>query len=337
MKLKTTSILFSFITLVLLSCNSSIKKTDGYLISGAINGLENGTAVLSKLDLVTNERLDVDSTEIIDGNFTFKGKLETPYVHTIFINGNEKKFHLFLENGDINITTNINELENTKISGSREDSLFHSYKTDDIFDRKIGMDIMLNKPDYSFSAFTAYYQFQIFNIEVDTLDLIMKNFKEPVKKTIYYKHLNKLYKTIKKVAISAPAPEFTIPDVNGKLVNLKDFKGKYVLIDFWASWCAPCRKANPTLVKAYKTYNKRNFTIIGVSVDKSKEGWLKAVKKDKLTWTNLSNANGWDEVSDTYGVKSVPQNFLLDPQGIIIAKNIESEHLMDKLNTLLPK
>lgn len=337
MKIKIHHYLIVALLLILQSCNSGIKKGDGFTISGTINGVDNGTAILAKLDLVTNERLNVDTTEIKNGKFTFKGKLETPYLYTIFIDGDTQKFHLFLENSKHTITADINDLENTKIAGSREDSLFHSYKTDDIFDRKIGMDIMLHKSDYTFSAFTAYYQFQVFNIHVDTLDLIMKNFKEPVKKSVYYKHLDKLYKTIKKVAISAQAPEFTIPDVNNKPVSLKDFEGKYVLIDFWASWCAPCRAANPTLVKAYETYNKRNFTILGISVDKSREGWLKAIKKDKLPWTNVSNANGWDEISDLYGVKAVPQNFLLDPQGKIIAKNIEPEHLIAQLNKILPK
>jgi peroxiredoxin len=335
MKLKFISGLF-LLALILISCNTS-NKEEGYIIRGTINGLDEGTALLAKLDLTTNEQQNVDTTEIKNGKFIFKGKLDSPYLHTIFINGKSKKTHLFLENSDITITGDFDTFETAKIIGSKEDSLFHSVTTEDIFDRKKGMEIMLKNPDYTFAAFTAYYQFQVFNIQVDTLDLIMKNFKEPVRKTIYYKHLDKLYKTIKKVAITAHAPDFSIPDINGKQVKLSDFKGKYVLIDFWASWCAPCRAANPTLVKTYNKYNSRNFTILGISVDKNREHWINAIKKDKLPWTNVSNVKGWDEITDTYGVKAVPQNFLIDPNGIIIAKNIEPEHIIEELNKILPK
>ena len=319
------------------SCNSKKENIDSYIVDANIEGIETGYAQLAKLDLITNERVNVDSTEIKNGKFSFTGEMKNPYLHTIFINGNSDKIHFFLENSKINITANIKNIENAKIIGSREDSLFHSYNTDDIFDRKKGMDIMLNNPDYSFAAFTAYYQFQVHNISKDTMSLIVNNFKKPITETIYFKHLNKLYSTLKKVAISAQAPAFSVPDVNGNIVTLDDYKGKYVLIDFWASWCAPCRVANPTLVKTYNALKDRNFTIVGISVDKSRKGWLKAIEKDELPWTNISNIKGWDNVSDDYGVKAVPQNFLINPEGKIIDKNIEPHDLIEKLNTILPK
>jgi peroxiredoxin len=140
---------------------------------------------------------------------------------------------------------------------------------------------------------------------------------------------------LRKVAISRPAPGFSIPDTAGKLVDLYDFKGTYVLIDFWASWCAPCRAANPELVEVYGQFSDRGFTIVGISVDESEERWKKAIETDQLPWTNLSNLRGWDSVSETYGVKAIPQNFLLDPDGIIIDKNIETGRLIEKLDNLL--
>ncbi len=331
--------LLSFIAIVVIfqSCNSDRSANDGYFINGEITGVKDGKVLLVKLDLVTNEPVNVDSTEIINGKFTLKGKVESPYIHTLIINGESNKLHLFIENCTINIAADIKNLESATVTGSREDSLFRSYKTDDIFDRKKGMEIMLNHSDYTFSAFTAYYQFQIHNIQADTLDHIMNNFKGPVKKSVYFKHLNELYSTLKNVAISQPAPNFKIPDVNGNMVQLADFRGKYVLIDFWASWCAPCRESNPTLVNVYNTFYKRNFTVVGISIDKYKERWLKAIASDGLPWTNLSNLNGWDEVSTIYGVKAVPQNFLLDPDGIIIDKNIDPDIMIDKLNKILPE
>lgn len=326
-------VLFTFMTF----CNTNNSKIDvGYYINGNIEGAANGKVVLAKLDLATNESVHVDSTEIKNGKFNFKGSLESPYLHTLFLN-EKSKIHFFLENSTIDITANIKDIEKAKVSGSREDSLFRSYETDDIFDRKKGMEIMLKYPDYSFAAFTAYYQFQLHNIHIDTLDIIVNNFKEPVTKSEYYKHLKEIHANIKRVAISQPAPEFTIPNTTKELVSLKEFKGNYVLIDFWASWCAPCRAANPELVKIYNRFSNDNFTIIGISVDKDRDSWLNAIEADNLSWTNLSNLEGWDEVSTAYGVKAVPQNFLLDPSGIIIDKNIEPEDLVEKLEKIFSK
>ncbi len=323
------------IIVIMQSCNSKVEKIDGFIINGEIDDIKNGKVLLAKLDLISNERFDVDSTEIKDGKFTFKGKIESPYLHTLFFNNNKDKIHFFLENSKIDILGNVKDIENSKIIGSREDSLFHSYKTEDIFDRKKGMEIMLNYPDYSFAAFTAYYQFQIHNIQSDTLAKIMNSFKELEKKSVYYGYLNNLYNTIKKVAISQPAPLFSVPDTAGNIVKLDDLKGNYVLIDFWASWCAPCRAANPKLIEVYNRFSNKNFTIVGISVDKNEERWKKAIEIDKLPWINLSNLKGWDKVSENYGVKAVPQNFLLDTNGIIIDKNIEPEHLINKLDKLL--
>lgn len=325
------------VTIIVLiqSCNSQVKKINGFIVNGKIENLENGNVLLSKLDLATNEKFDVDSTEIIDGNFSFEGKIESPYIHTLSFNSRKERIHFFLENSEISILGDLNNLEDVKIIGSREDSLFHTYKIEDVFNRKKGMEIMLKYPGYSFAAFTAYYQFQMFNIQSDTMEIIVNGFKEPVNKSIYFKHLNNLYSTIKRVAISQPAPSFSVPDTSGKLVELDDFKGKYVLIHFWASWCAPCRAANPGLIEVYNRFSDKNFTIIGISIEKNEDHWKLAIENDKLPWINLSNLKGWDKVSENYGVKAIPQNFLLDPYGVIIDKNIEPEHLIDKLDKIL--
>src|SRR5210317_987158 len=181
MKLKKQKIKISLPLLVLFTfltfCNTNNSNIDaGYYINGNIEGAANGKVVLAKLDLVTNERVAIDSTEIKNGKFNFEGNLDSPYLHTLILN-EKSKIHFFLENTNIDIKGNINAIENVKVIGSREDSLFRSYETDDIFDRKKGMEIMLKYPDYSFAAFTAYYQFQLHNIHIDTLDFIVNNFK----------------------------------------------------------------------------------------------------------------------------------------------------------------
>jgi peroxiredoxin len=127
-------------------------------------------------------------------------------------------------------------------------------------------------------------------------------------------------------------PEFEQSDVNGKSVNIKSFRGKYVLIDFWASWCGPCRGENPNVVAAFNKYKDKNFTVLGISLDKSKDPWLQAIQDDALTWTQLSDLKGWgNAVAQKFRIQSIPQNFLIDPNGVVIGKNLRGQALEDKL------
>jgi peroxiredoxin len=145
---------------------------------------------------------------------------------------------------------------------------------------------------------------------------------------------------IKAVALGAIAPEFTEADTSGKMVDLSSFRGKYVLIDFWASWCGPCRHENPNVVKAFNHYKGQKFTIIGVSLDRptGKEKWLAAIHKDGLTWTQVSDLKFWDsKTAAMYAVRGIPQNFLLDPDGKIIAKNLRGDDLENKLEEIFGK
>ena len=147
----------------------------------------------------------------------------------------------------------------------------------------------------------------------------------------------------KKTAVGVMAMDFTQNDPNGKAVKLSDFKGKYVLIDFWASWCGPCRNENPNVVEAFAKFKDKNFTILGVSLDggntrTTKDQWLKAVEDDKLAWTQVSDMQGWNnEVSTAWGIRSIPANFLLDPNGKIIAKDLRGGALHKKLAEVLDK
>jgi peroxiredoxin len=145
---------------------------------------------------------------------------------------------------------------------------------------------------------------------------------------------------LKAVALGAVAPEFAEADTSGKTVNLSSFRGKYVLIDFWASWCGPCRGENPNVVKAFNHYKGQKFTIIGVSLDQpnGKKAWLDAIHKDGLTWTQVSDLKYWNsKTAGLYGVRGIPQNFLLDPDGKIIAKNLRGNDLEDKLAEIFGK
>lgn len=132
------------------------------------------------------------------------------------------------------------------------------------------------------------------------------------------------------------APAFTQASLNGSPISLDDFKGRYVLLDFWASWCVPCRKVNPELVELYKKYKGPRFEILGISLDKDHEKWKRAIEEDGLNWKHVSDLKYWDnEVAVKYGVSSIPRSFLLDPEGKIIAVNLKVDDLDAKLGTLL--
>ena len=136
--------------------------------------------------------------------------------------------------------------------------------------------------------------------------------------------------------IGTEAPEINLPDINGKFVSLKSLRGKYVLIDFWASWCKPCRMENPNVVKAFTRFSNKNFTILGVSLDKEKDAWVKAINDDGLMWNHVSDLKFWSsEVVEPYKIEGIPFNVLVDPKGIIVAKDLRGEQLLSTLEQFL--
>jgi thiol-disulfide isomerase/thioredoxin len=153
-----------------------------------------------------------------------------------------------------------------------------------------------------------------------------------IQNSFFGKYLRQQIATLKVGAVGSDEIDFTQNDTQGKPVSLSSFKGKYVLVDFWASWCHPCRLENPNVVAVYNKFKTKKFAILSVSLDKSRDPWLQAIKDDKLTWTHVSDLKFWNnDVALKYRVTAIPQNFLIDPNGKIVAKNLRGPDLESKL------
>jgi len=354
--------------LTVLSCQSA---KDEYSIKGTIAGVETGKVYLLKL--VGEQPQSIDTADVVGGKFTFKGKMVTPDIRLLRLNDQDYFAQFFLDNANITVTAKKDSLRSTKITGSPTQDIFKTYiaemeklnkevlalqgkyqnamttgNTSEADKAKIDYQAIIDNnkvytknfvKEHSNSVVSAYITlFQLADqIDVAELDSLASKFAPELSKSEYVVKINERIQEQKKTAIGVVAPDFTMNDPEGKPIQLSSLRGKIVLVDFWAAWCGPCRQENPNVVKLYQQYHDKGFEILGVSLDKNKEDWLKAIKSDNLTWMHVSDLQYWQNAAARlYGVNAIPQSFLLDKDGKIIGKGLRGEQLANKLMELFP-
>lgn len=311
--------------LLAVSCQEAPK---GYVINGEVENMPEGKVYLKSFR--NKMFFDVDTAEVQNGKFTFKGEVEEPLLFGLATDDMDYPVQLFLENTQMNVKIGADG-ESITVQNSPVNDVFLG-NAEKVFDEGYDIDSLITKyPDSPAAAYFLYRYFT-YQLPLDQLKATRAKISPALANCPYVTDLDQIIARLENVQIGKTAPGFTLPDTAGVDVSLSDFRGKYVLLDFWASWCPPCRHENPNVVKAFQEYKDKNFTIIGISLDQNKAKWMKAIQDDHLTWTHVSDLKYWDsEIPALYGVRGIPANVLLDPNGVILAKNITGEELHAKL------
>lgn len=358
------------------ACNFSTERSSvtdtTYTLSVSVKGLDSGLFILYyKYEGVRK----ADSLWIRNGSGTIKGRMPNPvraYLQRIEPQGYDM-LPLYLENGTIQVAGVLDSMSAAKVGGTasnelnqqlqkilepvrkaelelnnafqsagpdrpiNQDSIFARYNEIDGLRKKLTISFVAAYPNTMVSLNEVLEMF-LYNPDAKQFDSAVQLLDTALLNSESGRELVKRLDIAKRTDIGMPAPEFSMKDVSGKEIELRSRYGKYLLLDFWASWCGPCRQDNPNLVRTYSDFSKKGFDIISVSLDeqRDRDKWLDAIRKDGLTWLQLSDLKGWDNIAARlYGINGIPMNFLLDPQGRIIAKGLRGNDLRKKVESLL--
>lgn len=348
------------------ACNTGNK----YELSGKIEGLSEGKIFL-KIQK-DNDLVKVDSSDIVNGEFKIEGSIAATDMYYLQIEDQKATIPFFLENAPISVEVNIESLREAKITGSASQDVYNTFIASmKVFKEKQSAIVAAYKKAKSekdeAAAEKAYKEYEVVDaermdsvkafvkansnavpvavityynlvsqLEIIEMEEIYNSFGENVKASSAAIKIKSKIDVLKKVAVGQPAPDFTLDTPEGTPFSLSSLKGQVVVIDFWASWCGPCRRENPHMVELYKELNSKGVEFFGVSLDKNKDKWLKAIEDDGLTWNHVLDIK--DEKSfaaKLYGINSIPATVLIDQNGVIVANKVFGDELKVEIEKLL--
>ena len=361
----------STITFLLISCSSD----NSYSLEGKID-VEDGTKIYVLQADQNNQPFIKDSASVKSKSFDFKGVSSTPQISYMQVEGINGYVLTILENGLINAEIYKDSISKSVVSGTKSNDDFIKYKseTKNLVDKMNSIsfaaqdaimngdvetamelekdynlkerEVMLYEWDFIIDNLDSYMSallLEVFMVEnkvnKDSIIDVYESFSNRIKVSDVGKNIADLLSQFEDpIEVGETAPDFTAPSIDGSNVTLSQelSKNTVTLLDFWAAWCRPCRIENPNLVRLYKEYNEDGFNIIGVSLDRTKDQWEKAVEDDNLLWTQVSNLNFWnDPIARRYSIRAIPQSYLIDQEGTVIAKNLKGNDLAVKIEEAL--
>ena len=357
------------ISLIIISCKSG----NDFTIDGTIDADDGSKVYILQADQ-NNQPFVKDSTVIKNSKFEFSGQAATPEISYFQVEGVNGYVLSIIEAGKINAEIYTDNLTTSLVTGTRSNNDFNKYRDETkslveninnlasdqqqaIFNNNIELasklrkdisrneqEIMLYEWDFIINNEDSYMSallLEVFMVEnkvnKDSIIEVYNTFSNRIKISNVGKNIADLLRQYEDpINVGELAPDFTAPSVDGGNITLSENLGKVTLIDFWAAWCRPCRIENPNLVRLYKKYNSSGLQIIGVSLDRTKEQWEKAISDDNLPWIHVSNLNFWnDPIARQYSIRAIPQSFLLDENGYVIAKNLRGLNLEEKVELAL--
>lgn len=358
--------------LTLMSCNEG--KTHGDLVVDAeITGVKDGAEVYLAEMGKGNRPISLDTAEVKNGKVILNlPKVDFQTLNVMTINGANGNLLFINENEPIEVKVDAENLRDAEIKGGKANTLFTEYQELMAKGNKKMMNATDGMDQEEFQSAETQQQLRELQAQIEEentkfrkkaieenpeeltsiliftdmmrtqmvpqpeMKKLYDGLSKQVQETYIGKEIGKELNASKGVAVGSKAPSFSAPTPDGEELALEDALGKYTLVDFWAAWCMPCRKENPNIVKVYEEYHDKGFNVLGVSLDKDRDKWLKAIEDDGLEWAQISNLKFWnDPIAKEYGIRAIPQSYLLDENGKIVAQNLRGPALGKKIKELL--